>query len=86
VVVDKIYKGCNLELAGKSFKVNPMPLLMMHCSAIIEVDIFVPPENLSYNLNLVLSTCQTMVVDNTYRDYTLELASRPFRSISYYTT
>ena len=41
-VVDKIYKGCNLELAGKSFKVNLMPLLMMHCSAIIEVDIVFP--------------------------------------------
>jgi hypothetical protein len=41
-VVDKIYKGCNLELTGESFKVNPMPLLMLHFSAIIEVDILFP--------------------------------------------
>jgi hypothetical protein len=40
--IGKIYKGCNLVLAGKTIKVNFRPLLRPHFSAINVVNILFP--------------------------------------------
>jgi hypothetical protein len=39
VIVDEIYKGCNLELASKSFKVKLIPCPSPHFDVIVGMDI-----------------------------------------------
>ena len=41
-VVNKIYKGCILELAGKPFEINLMPLSLVHFDVIVGMDFLSP--------------------------------------------